>query len=155
VNTVCVLITTSLLVFPGCLLRKDATSELTKDGLRISISVAADTLQVDSLLTVKLTVENTSSDSALRAFPVGSKGEPTVGTSYFAPSSETGAGFFNDKNDHVPDTLRLAPHATASGVWHYRAYRAGSTWVVACFPENNDATVPAVCASRQVTLRAK
>jgi hypothetical protein len=104
VNTVCVLITTSILLFPGCLLRNDGTSDLTKDGIRIAVAVTPDSLPVDSVLTVTLTVENTSAET---------------------------------------------------GIWHYRVYHAGSTWVVGCFPENNGATVPSVCASRQVTLKTK
>ena len=155
-NTVCVLVTTSILLFPGCLLNRNGTSDLTKDGIGISVAVTPDTVPVDSILTVTVTVENTSSAPALRAFIVGSDGEPMVGMDYFAPSFEAGAGFFGHRrSDNVPDTLRLAPHAKAIGVWHYRVYGAGTTWVVGCFPENNGATVPGVCASREVTLKAR
>jgi hypothetical protein len=156
VNTVCVLVTTSILLFPGCLLRKDGTSDLTKDGIRISVAVAPDSLQEDSVLTVTLTVENTSAESRVRAFPIGAEGEPMVSMHHFTPSFDTSEGFFgNNDNQHAPDTLRLAPHAKTSGVWHYRVYQAGTTWVVACFPENNGASVPGVCASREVTLKTK
>ena len=74
-----------------------APRNITADGFKITVNTTPDSVLVGDYLTVTMIVENTTSETILRAFPPNNFGpEPSFDLSYFEASFFSAGGFFGN-----------------------------------------------------------
>jgi hypothetical protein len=145
-----------MFALPACSSSTDAPHDTTADGFKVSISVSPESPVVGQMVTATMTVENTTSATLSRSFPVNNLG-PQI--KILGGAIEGGfniGGFFGDGIElGAQDTLIVAPHSSASAGWNFFAISAGSSTLVGCFPENDNVLQPEACASKAVKVVAR
>ena len=150
------LATATLLAMAGCSTSSEPPSHITDDGFEIRMTSNRQRPVVGDGVTLEVSIENTTSAELQRVFAPGDLGPIARSTSPNVEMNGFDGSFFDQVVDlDTPHTITIPAHGTVYREFHLVATHIGMATITACFPENDNAPQPNVCATRTLSIAAQ